>query len=413
MEPFTRREFLGGLAVAGAGALLPQSTAGQVRPGRINVHHHLTPPAYVKFLTDNKVREFPNRSVAEGLEDLDKAGIAMAFTSIIGPGIWFGNISDTRRLARECNDWAAKLIADYPGRFGMFASLPLPDIDGSLREIEYVFETLKADGVFLFTNFGQTPLYGDKYLGDPLLAPLYEELNRRRAIIYTHPKDSFCCRDVSLGRRQSNRRVRHGYDSSDCQSHHQRHRREIPGSPIHLFAWRRDCALSDLADCGKPSAVPPRGRCHLTGRAGASRECECSKGSHRGVAEVLLRHGQRGKSGGARRPATIGAIQSNPLWNRFPVWLERPGAHQCPGGFRCVQRQGASGDLQRQPHEVVASSAPARRLKSRRASCAYRLERKSSAELHLPRNGVRGVRDNPEIGISESARLDSRTTAYS
>ncbi len=199
MEPLTRREFLGGLAVAGAGALLPQSTVGQVRPVRINVHHHLTPPAYVKFLTDNKVREFPNRSVAEGLEDLDKAGISMAFTSIIGPGIWFGNIGDTRRLARECNDWAAKLIADHPGRFGMFASLPLPDIDGSLREIEYVFETLKADGVFLFTNFGQTPLYGDKYLGDPLLAPLYEELNRRRAVIYTHPKDSFCCRDVVAG----------------------------------------------------------------------------------------------------------------------------------------------------------------------------------------------------------------------
>ena len=196
MELLSRREFIGGLAAVGAGALVPQT---QIRQGKINIHHHLTAPAYVKFLTDNKVRDFPNRSVAEGIEDMDKAKIATAFTSIIGPGIWFGNAADTRRLARECNDFAAKLIADYPGRFGMFASLPLPDIDGSLKEIEYAYDTLKADGIYLFTNFGQTPLYGDKYLGDPLLAPIYQELNRRRAIIYTHPKDNLCCRELIPG----------------------------------------------------------------------------------------------------------------------------------------------------------------------------------------------------------------------
>ena len=210
MESLTRREFLGGLAAVGAGALLPQTS--RIRPGKINIHHHLTAPAYVKFLTDNMVRDFPNKSAAEGVEDLDKGGIAMAFTSIIGPGIWFGNINDTRRLARECNDWAAKLIAGYPGRFGMFASLPLPDIDGSLKEIEYAYETLKADGIYLFTNFGQTPLYGDKYLGDPLLAPIYQELNRRRAIVYTHPKDNFCCREVIPG--VGNPTIEYGTDTT-------------------------------------------------------------------------------------------------------------------------------------------------------------------------------------------------------
>jgi len=203
MESLSRRKFLGELAAVGAGALVSGAAfgtqRGSVRAGKINIHHHLTAPAYVKFLTDNKVRDFPNRSVAEGLEDMDKAGIATAFTSIIGPGLWFGNVQDTRRLARECNDFAPKLMSDYPGRFGLFASLPLPDIDGSLKEIEYACETLKADGIYLFTNFGQTPLYGDKYLGDPMLAPIYEELNRRKAIVYTHPKDNYCCRDVIPG----------------------------------------------------------------------------------------------------------------------------------------------------------------------------------------------------------------------
>jgi 6-methylsalicylate decarboxylase len=196
MNSLTRREFIGGLAAAGASALVPQA---QNRTGKINIHHHLTCPAYVKFLMDNKVRDFPNKSVAEGVEDMDKAGISTAFTSIIGPGIWFGKIDDTRKLAREVNDFGAKLIGDYPGRFGLFASLPLPDIDGSLKEIAYAYDTLKADGIYLFTNFGQTPLYGDKYLGDPLLAPIYEELNRRKAIVYTHPKDNMCCRGIIPG----------------------------------------------------------------------------------------------------------------------------------------------------------------------------------------------------------------------
>jgi 6-methylsalicylate decarboxylase len=197
----SRRNFLGGLAAAGAGTLVGNHplAAQSGKPRIINVHHHLTGPAYAKFLTDNKARDFPNKSAAEGIEVMDKAGINMAFCSIIGPGIWFGDLEATRRLARECNDYAAKLVSDYPGRFGIFTTLPLPDIDGSLKEIEYGFETLKADGVYMFTNWGGKALYGDKYLGDPALAPIYEELNRRNALVYTHPKDAACCHDILPG----------------------------------------------------------------------------------------------------------------------------------------------------------------------------------------------------------------------
>ena len=197
----SRRNFLGGLAAAGTGTLLARRElyAQAGRPRLINVHHHLTSPGYVKFLMDNKVREFPNKSVAEGLEDMDKAGVTMAFCSTIGPGIWMGDMAETRRLARDINDFAAKTVTDHPGKFGMFTMLPLPDIDGSLKEIEYGFDKLKADGVYMFTNWGGKRLYGDKYLGDAALAPIYEELNRRKAIVFTHPKDAACCEGVLPG----------------------------------------------------------------------------------------------------------------------------------------------------------------------------------------------------------------------
>src|SRR5581483_4429826 len=192
----SRRDFMTGLAALGAGALLSsQASHAQIKRRLINVHHHLTAPGYVKFLTDQKVREFPNKSIAQGIEEMDQVGIDTALCSIIGPGIWFGDIEATRRLARECNEFAAKAASDHPGRFGHFTMLPLPDIDASLKEIEYGFDKLKADGVYMFTNWGGKSLYGDKYLGDPALAPIYEELNRRKAVIYTHPKDPACCHD--------------------------------------------------------------------------------------------------------------------------------------------------------------------------------------------------------------------------
>lgn len=196
----SRRQMLGGLAAAGAGALVTaEHASAQAKQRIINVHHHLVAPAYVKFLQDNKVREFPLKGEKECIEDMEKAGVDVAMCSTIGPGFWFGNAAETKRIAREINDYAGMMISKYPKRFGVFTTLPLPDIDGSLKEIEYGYSNLKADGVFMHTNWGGKALYGDKYLGDPALAPIYEELNRRGAIVYTHPKDAACCEGVLPG----------------------------------------------------------------------------------------------------------------------------------------------------------------------------------------------------------------------
>jgi len=159
------------------------------KPFRIDVHHHLSPPSYITASKDLGFGEGLMRSwtIEKSLEDMDKAGTATAMLSVTTPGINPVQPDVARRLCRESNEYAAKLVADYPGRFGNFAMLPLRDAEGSLREIEYALDALKADGIALMTS------YNDKWLGDPLFLPVMEELNRRKALVYTHPTAANCC----------------------------------------------------------------------------------------------------------------------------------------------------------------------------------------------------------------------------
>jgi predicted TIM-barrel fold metal-dependent hydrolase len=202
VELSTRRQFVGTLAAAGAGSLLPsgallgQPQVPAVR--RIDIHQHFVSPSFLAFLgAKNAISPVPgfaawkDYSPARAVETLDRVGVATAMLSITAPGVWFGDAQEAGRLAREMNEFAAaKMVSDHKGRFGLFAVLPLPDVQGSLQEIAYALDTLKADGVGVLTS------YGSAWLGDASFAPVLEELNRRKAIVYTHPTDSQCCQGL-------------------------------------------------------------------------------------------------------------------------------------------------------------------------------------------------------------------------
>jgi predicted TIM-barrel fold metal-dependent hydrolase len=165
---------------------------GPARPHRIDVHHHFAPPAWVTAVRGRPLLQPANTTwtPAKSIEDMDRGGVASSMVSVTNPGLWFGDQPMTRRLARACNEYGATLVQDYPTRFGLFAAMPLPDVDGTLSEIAYAYDTLKADGIGLFTS------YGDTWLGNAAYRPVMEELNRRKAVVHVHPTAANCCRNL-------------------------------------------------------------------------------------------------------------------------------------------------------------------------------------------------------------------------
>lgn len=189
-----RREMMAGLAMTGLATAWGGRAAGAqgAGSGRIDVHAHLTPPEYMADPVARKAMTPPSVrwAIDKHLEEMDRAGVATAMLSITNPGVWFGDVAQGRRLSRIVNLYAADLVRSHPGRFGMFVALPLPDIEGSLSELAYGLDQLHADGVGLFTD------YGDTWLGDPSFAPVFAELNRRKAVVYVHPAAGTCCRTL-------------------------------------------------------------------------------------------------------------------------------------------------------------------------------------------------------------------------
>ena len=199
-----RRELLGALGAMGVAAALPGCATRVSPPAKrvIDTHHHFYAPAYQKAWLDwedqRKIPHFQsqvNWSVAKAVEDMDKAGVRTGVLSLAStPGVWFDQpAAEVATMARLCNDFGAQMVRDHPGRFGLFATLPMVDVDSSLKEIDYALGTLKADGFGLQTN------YGDKWPGDAAYRPIFEELNRRKAVVYFHPLVASCCGRLSVG----------------------------------------------------------------------------------------------------------------------------------------------------------------------------------------------------------------------
>ena len=168
-------------------------------PRRIDVHHHMLPPEYAS-LTRDRILEITSGETAvldwtpnATLEQMEKFGVSSSILSLPVPGAWYRGKEMSRKLARIANEYGAQLSKDFPGRFGMFAALPLPDVEGSLKEIEYAFDSLGADGAYLQTS------YDDKWPGDSDFAPVFDELNRRKAIVFVHPTEPCCCANLIPG----------------------------------------------------------------------------------------------------------------------------------------------------------------------------------------------------------------------
>jgi predicted TIM-barrel fold metal-dependent hydrolase len=206
--PVDRRSVVrGGLAALGLGTGLAgvgdvtsalsqgANAATQANPRRIDVHHHFSPPQWKEFVKGRELLQPANVNwtPAKSIEDMDKGAVAAAVISVTNPGLWFGDREMTRRIARECNEYGAKLVQQYPARFGLFAALPMPDIDATLQEIEYAFDTLKADGAHFMTSFGDT------WLGNPAHEPVMAELHRRKTVVHVHPTAANCCKNLIPG----------------------------------------------------------------------------------------------------------------------------------------------------------------------------------------------------------------------
>jgi 6-methylsalicylate decarboxylase len=201
----SRRGFLAGIGAAGLAATLPAPAAraqGSKSGTLIDTHHHFYPPSYMKQQNEwEGARHIPpypsvtNWTPANDAEGLEKNGIRTAILSLAStPGLWFdAGAENAAKTVRVCQDYAADMRRDYPGRYALFSPLSMMNTDVTLKEIEYVFDTLKADGINLQSN------YGDKWLGDKAYQPILAELNRRKAVVYVHPLVAACCGRLSVG----------------------------------------------------------------------------------------------------------------------------------------------------------------------------------------------------------------------
>lgn len=155
------------------------------KPDRIDVHHHIVPPNYAALLRDKGIQPggipLPDWGVRSASRLLRRNGIASAILSVSTQGVWFGDVPEARHWARRVNEYAAGIVADDPRRWGFFATLTLPDVNGAIAEATHALDVLGADGVVLLAN------NAGLYLGDPEFDQLLAFLHERKAVVFVHP----------------------------------------------------------------------------------------------------------------------------------------------------------------------------------------------------------------------------------
>jgi len=201
----SRREFIAGLAAASVAASAGASFAQSAKPshhGVIDTHHHFWAPEYKKLSMEwddaHHSRHAPTLvswTPEVTLAEMDKGGVKTAVLSLasIRDGFWGLDPQAATKMVRICQDYAAKLMSDHPGRFGLLAPLNMLDVDLCLKEAEYALDQLHADGI------GVQSSYNNRYPGDPYYKPLWEELNRRKAVVYFHGPVPGCCGGLKVG----------------------------------------------------------------------------------------------------------------------------------------------------------------------------------------------------------------------
>ena len=305
-------------------ALRPASPEAVAQVRRVDVHHHPVPPDYEKAVTPRSGLPAPLRgwSAEKSLADMDRAGVAVAMLSVPASGLWLPDPAANRALARSCNEFMAGLVQRYPGRFGFWAALPLPDIEGCLQEMAYATETLHADGVGLFTS------YGAKWLGDPAFTPLMAELDRRSTPVFVHPTTAACCGNL------------------------------IPGVPEAAVEYGTDTARTIASLLFSGTAARNANMKLIFSHAGGtmpglieryellSRQPNMAKMTPDGALPLLGRfyygRGPGGEPTGAGRADARGAADSDRVRHRLPVSPEHR-ARGGPGGLRPIRRA-AQGD---------------------------------------------------------------------